>query len=216
MSNASSNRPSVTGGELSRSGVGEQAREIADEMKQSAERVAEDNKDRGAKRLNAVADTVDRVADQVADGAPAMADWVRRAAGEIDSLSRDLKDKSVGDLLTMGKDFARREPAAFIAASTLAGFALSRLLKSTSRPSSEQPSLAAYERRAGPIESGSPKTSGMAFHPGDAVRPTEVSATRGAPTPPPGASPPEPRPASEPKSAHPQSSGQSSEGAPAI
>ncbi|GBD50216.1 hypothetical protein METY_3429 [Methylopila sp. Yamaguchi] len=101
-------------------------------MKEEAQTFAEEGKVQGAERLKSVADTVDRVADQVEEQSPAMADWVRKAAGELESVSRRLKDKSIGDLLTMGQDFARREPAAFIAASAVAGFALSRLLKSTS------------------------------------------------------------------------------------
>jgi hypothetical protein len=79
-----------------------------------------------------MADTVDRVADQVAEESPPIADWIRKGASEIGNLSDKLKSKSIGELLTIGKDFAHREPAAFIAASAFAGFALSRLLRSSS------------------------------------------------------------------------------------
>lgn len=122
--------PEMEGG--SSSGLGSQARGLADDAKKSATTIAEDGKLKGAERLKGVADTADRVADEVADASPAMADWVHKAAHEIDGVSRNLKDKSVGELLEMGKGFARREPAAFIAASAVAGFALSRFLKSSS------------------------------------------------------------------------------------
>lgn len=148
------------------SGLGDTARRLVDDAKDSASSHAEEGKAKGAERLAGVAETVDHVADQVAEQSPAMADWVRKAANELDGVSRNLKDKSVGDLLTMGKDFARREPAAFIAASAIAGFALSRLLKSSSSAQVGAPAAPA------PLQSGSSSSSGMAYHPGDAVRPT--------------------------------------------
>ncbi|MDR4307472.1 hypothetical protein IHQ68_12675 [Chelatococcus sambhunathii] len=182
MTNTSEHSSSGSGGgSSSASGVGQQARQFADDVKQAAESSAEAGKDRGAERLKDVAATVDRVADQVAEEAPAMADWVRKAASEIDGVSRSLKDKSVGELLTMGKDFARREPAAFIAASAVAGFALSRLLKSTSSAAStSSPSTSPVQPSAPPVpahlaassQPARPDPAEMAYHPGDGVRPT--------------------------------------------
>ena len=121
----------VGSGTSTTSGIGDQARGLADDAKKSAEAFAEERKTQGAERLQGVADTVERVADQVAEESPAMADWVRKAAHGLDDVSRNVKDKSVGELLGMAKDFANREPAAFIAASAVAGFAMSRLLKSS-------------------------------------------------------------------------------------
>jgi hypothetical protein len=169
MSDISGQSPSDQEESSSTSGLGDKARQFADDVKTSAASHAEDGKAKGADRLAGVAETVDRVADQVADQSPAMAEWVRKAANELDGVSRNLKDKSVGDLLTMGKDFARREPAAFIAASAIAGFALSRLLKSSSANSPVQASVPQVPET---LVSGSSSTSGMAYHPGDAVRPT--------------------------------------------
>jgi len=143
MSDPSASSPSDPGSGPSSSGVRDQARQFADGVKEEAQTFAEEGKAQGAERLKGVADTVDRVADQVADQSPMMADWVRKAASELEGASRRLKDKSIGDLLTMGQNFARREPAAFIAASAVAGFALSRLLKSTSGASASSSSMTA-------------------------------------------------------------------------
>lgn len=148
-------------------GLGDRARQFADDVRKSAEAHAEKGKSEGADRLSDVAHIVDRVADDVADQSPQMADWIRSAAREVDGVSRNLKDKSVGDLLAMGRDFARREPAAFVAASAIAGFALSRLLKSSAASASVGSGPSSTPERA---RSGS---SGMAFHPGDAVKPSD-------------------------------------------
>lgn len=152
-------------------GLGDKARQFADEVKTSAASHAEDGKAKGADRLAGAAETVDRVADQVADQSPAMAGWVRKAAIELDVVSRNIKDKSVGDLLTIGKDFARREPAAFIAASAIAGFALSRLLKSSSPASTSRVTASSAPER---LRSD---VSDMAYHPGDPVRPDMASSS---------------------------------------
>lgn len=113
------------------SGVRGQARGFVDDVKQGAEAMAETGKAEGAKRLEGVSGLADRVADEVAEQSPEIADYVRRAARGLESASRELKDRKVSDLLDSVSGFARREPAAFLAASAVAGFALSRLLKSS-------------------------------------------------------------------------------------
>ncbi|MFC7054162.1 hypothetical protein ACFQI3_15825 [Hansschlegelia quercus] len=165
----------------SAAGVGEQARQFADEVKQGAQTFAEDGKAKGAERLKGVADTVDRVADQVAEESPMMAEWVRKAANELEGVSRSLKDKSIGDLLTMGKDFARREPAAFLAASAVAGFALSRLLKSTSSAATAQPGPAAEPAHSvTALRTDRPIGSETAPHPANVVKPLANPAAPGS------------------------------------
>jgi hypothetical protein len=199
MPDASDTSFREAGSGSSASGVGEQARQFADDVKQSAQTYAEDGKSKGAERLKGVAETVDRVADQVAGESPAMAEWVRKAANELDGVSRSLKDKSIGDLLNMGKDFARREPAAFIAASAFAGFALSRLLKSTSSAPSAQSGSAAEPAYPVPApRDPRPHGSETAPHPVTPVKPlgTESNPRSGGGSAPTGASSSEVHPTS--------------------
>jgi hypothetical protein len=183
VNSPASEPPNAGSGGSSSSGLGAQAKGLADDARRSAEAFAEDRKAQSAERLQGVAETVSRVADDVAQESPAMGDFVRRAASGLDDVSRSLKDKSVGDLLDMAKGFARREPAAFLAASAVAGFALSRLLKS-----SAQPTVAASPSGApgAPAPSGSGSTGAI-----PAPKPMQASSVR----------PADPSPAAKPSGA---------------
>lgn len=167
------------------SGMKAQAQSLADDAKQSAEAFADKRKAEGADKLHSVAGTAERIAEDVAEESPAAAEWVRKAAHGIDDVSRNLKDRSVGELLEMAKSFARREPAAFLAASGVAGFALARLLKMSAanpeplagtRPwtaqTAEKPTPSATE--VAPTPRGTPSTG-----PGEPIKPTATPTVPG-------------------------------------
>jgi len=103
---------------------------ITDELAQTAEA----QKERGAAAMHRFAKAVRIAADELGDGSPEIARQVRAAAGSVDSLSDNLHGKSIGDLFTAASDFARRQPATFFAGAVIAGFALSRFLKSSNQP----------------------------------------------------------------------------------
>ena len=113
--------------------VTEQAVGIGQEMGEALGRKAEDVVDRsklaGADAVASAARTAQAVADTVAEHSPAVADYVRDAGQKIDRLARDLREKSVGDLLNSAVEFGRSQPVILIAGAALVGFALSRLIK---------------------------------------------------------------------------------------
>jgi hypothetical protein len=101
-------------------------------MSNLARDFAEQQKGAGAERVKGMAQAVDAVAGKLDEEMPEAAKYVREAAKSMDRFSSSLRDRSVGDLVGTFTDYARRQPVAFFGASVLAGFALSRFLKSSS------------------------------------------------------------------------------------
>jgi hypothetical protein len=118
--------------EAAKEQVREGASSAARDVKARATAFADEQKQYGAERLEGVADVVDKAAADLEQELPQAAGYVRDAARGLNDFSRNLRDRSVGDLLDTVNDFARREPAAFFGTTVLAGFVLSRFLKSTS------------------------------------------------------------------------------------
>jgi ElaB/YqjD/DUF883 family membrane-anchored ribosome-binding protein len=83
----------------------------------------------GADFVQQIARSARGLADNLDDGAPQLAQMVRRAAGSAESFSRDIRDKSVHELVEVTQDFARRQPALFVGAAATAGFLLARIIK---------------------------------------------------------------------------------------
>lgn len=125
--------------EMAKEKVRDGATSAARDMKARATSFADEQKQYGAERLEGVAGVVDKAAADLEQELPQAAGYVREAAKGLNDFSRNLRDRSVGDIIDTVNDFARREPAAFFGTSVLAGFVLSRFLKSTSnRPIQEQ------------------------------------------------------------------------------
>jgi hypothetical protein len=110
-------------------------REHADKLAQPAiekvREVGEAGKNVGAEGISGLARAVHNIAGEVEKEVPQVAPYVRQAADGLERASSALRERSVGDLFGMAEDFARREPVAFLGASVLAGFMLTRFLKSS-------------------------------------------------------------------------------------
>jgi hypothetical protein len=116
------------------SAVSAQAAELTSNITHELSQTAEAQKERGADAMHRFAKAIRTAADELNDGSPEIARQVRAAAGSVDSLSRNLHGKSIGDLFSAASDFARNQPAAFFAGAVIAGFAFSRFLKSSATP----------------------------------------------------------------------------------
>lgn len=125
---------SGTGGpSLNTDKILEVASDLAGKAKDRATQLADEQKATGADRLHGISDVIDRAADTIGEASPQAADLVRNAARSVEDVSRSLREKSVGSLISDVSAFARREPAAFFGASVVAGFALARFLKSSNQ-----------------------------------------------------------------------------------
>ena len=110
------------------------ASEFLEPIKKQALDLAEEQKQAGAERLGGVAQAVHQAADQLDRELPPEAGaYIHEAADGIERMSAAIRDSSVRDLLDTANDFARRQPVAFFGGAVLAGFVLSRFLKSSSQ-----------------------------------------------------------------------------------
>jgi hypothetical protein len=127
-------------GEALRSG----ATEVRDRAAGVAEHAKEQGKDALARRKDDAAGEVDSVAgalhetadrlqqDDRSTLAPKIGRYVGYAAQQLDSASRQLRDKDIDTLFDDAAALGRRSPAALFAGAAVAGFLLSRFLKSSS------------------------------------------------------------------------------------
>ena len=105
--------------------------EAAETAKARARRVAQRQKDVGADRLRDVAGAVHGAARELETGMPEVASYVHGAAGRLEDVANTLRHQSVDDLMERIGSFARAQPAIFFGGALLAGFALTRFLKSS-------------------------------------------------------------------------------------
>jgi hypothetical protein len=106
--------------------------EAAAPLRENARKMAEEQKEAGADRLAEFGHAVHGAASGLERELPQAARLVHSAADNIQSASSRLRERSIDDLVQMYDAFARRQPAAAFAGAVLAGFALSRFLKSSS------------------------------------------------------------------------------------
>lgn len=151
-----------------------QAGELAGEAKTRVYGIVEQQKNVGADQIGGIAQAVHSAADDLAERAPSVARYVHDAASGIDRVSDGLKNSSVDDIVDSVEHFARTQPLAFFGVAALAGFALSRFVKSSSdrraarhamgeepayrpsaRPASAQPS-SSFAQRPSPTGASSP------------------------------------------------------------
>jgi len=126
--------------------VKEQASKFASGVGDQLTRGVEDQKKQGVDAIRGVARAIGSAADGLEGQSPQVARFVRDAAGQIESFSGNLENKSVGDLVQQVTSLARSNPTLFIAGALAAGFALSRFIKSSAASSSMSSSQSALRR----------------------------------------------------------------------
>lgn len=114
------------------SAIGEEAKtqlgEMAHDMADKARGMAAEQKEMVAGHLSGVASALDRVATELeTDGEPT-ARYARMIADGADKMTSAVADRDVDELLEMAQEFGRRQPAAFLGAAALLGFAASRFV----------------------------------------------------------------------------------------
>jgi hypothetical protein len=100
-------------------------------LKNQARDAADEAKNKSVEQVTQVTRAVHGAADQIAEQIPLAGEYIHAAADRLDSAASSLRERSVEDLASSFANFARRQPAAAFAGSVLAGFALSRFLKSS-------------------------------------------------------------------------------------
>ena len=108
------------------------ARQAAGHLVEETRDFAEEQKAAGADNVARLGRAVHSAADQLAGELPQAAGFIHSTADNLQRASSSLRERSIEDMVTGFRDFARRQPAAALAGSVLAGFAMARFLKSSS------------------------------------------------------------------------------------
>jgi hypothetical protein len=106
----------------------------ADAVKEQTRQMADDVKDQGAEKIGGVTRAVRGAADELGREVPQLATYLHGAADRVDGAAQALRERSVEEMATSFFEFARRQPTAAFAVSAVAGFALTRFLKSSASP----------------------------------------------------------------------------------
>jgi len=101
-------------------------------LKESAAQLAEQQKKAGARQMSSVAGAVHAAADQLEQQLPGAASYIHDTAERIDHAASDLRNSSLNDLADGVRRLAQERPLALIGGSVLAGFVLTRFLRSAS------------------------------------------------------------------------------------
>lgn len=107
------------------------AAELAGEAKNRVYGIVEQQKNVGAEQIGGIAEAVHGAADDLQERAPSVARYVHEAASGIERVSDGLRSTTVDDLVDQVEHFARTQRLAFFGAAALAGFAVSRFVKSS-------------------------------------------------------------------------------------
>jgi hypothetical protein len=129
------------------SDVGEKAKEMARRRGEEVREGLGEARDAAAERADA---TIDRAAEEVSDTARALGEaarsmqdggmsqgLLREASHGLERLSGAMRGRSASELIADLSDFGRRNPAAFLGAAAVAGFALARFGVASERSSVE-------------------------------------------------------------------------------
>jgi hypothetical protein len=118
----------------------EQVGQIADVAKAQVEEatgkfkgLAGEQKELLATQIGGVADALQRVAGDLESSNGASAQYARTIANGAERLSSTLRDNDVDQIVEIAQDFGRRQPAAFMGAAALLGFAASRFVLASAK-----------------------------------------------------------------------------------
>lgn len=99
-------------------------------LKESAAALAERQKESGARQLSGIAGAVHAAADQLEEQLPGAAGYIHDAAERIDHVATDLRNRNLTDIADSVRRLAQDRPLALFGGAVLAGFVLTRFLKS--------------------------------------------------------------------------------------
>jgi gas vesicle protein len=146
-------------------------KEAADAAKEAAAGAADRFQDQAREQQRSGADFVGRFAGNIRDAArafendvPFAARGINSAAEYVDEAAEKIRNGSFRDLVDGATDFAKRQPAAFLGLSVLAGFAAVRFLKASGSTGSSSQDSTSYTPSSY-TPSSSPETS-SSYRPG--------------------------------------------------
>lgn len=108
------------------------------EVSERAKGLATEQKDLVAGQIGGVADAMSKVADELEQNKASSAHYARMIADGANRISDTVRDNDIDSILAMAQDFGRRQPAAFMGAAALLGFAASRFVMASAKREDER------------------------------------------------------------------------------
>ena len=121
--------------------LGTAAQDMAAEATGRVKSAMNEQKTASADYLGTIAGAVQRAAGGFDDTVPQAAQYIRQAAGQIETVANAVRERDVRELVGEVQEFARRQPTLFFGGAVILGFAALRFFKS-SAPGSSQGSSA--------------------------------------------------------------------------
>jgi hypothetical protein len=113
------------------SNVAESAKGLASQAGEKLLSSVEEQKAAGADFVGGIAGAIRRAANEFDKDVPQAAQYIRRAADQIGTVSDAFRRRDLSQLVADVQGFARKQPTAFLGAAVLAGFAVVRFLKTS-------------------------------------------------------------------------------------
>lgn len=111
-------------------GAEQSLKDSAAQLKEDAAQLAEQQKKTGARQLSGIAGAVHAAADQLEQQLPGAATYIHDAAERIDHAAADLRNRNLSDIAASVRRMGQERPLALFGGAVLAGFVLTRFLKS--------------------------------------------------------------------------------------
>lgn len=118
--------------------LADEAKARLDDAAHQAKTYASDQKDLVAGQIGGVADAMNKVAGELEENNSATASYARMIADSASRISEKIESNDVDSLMHMAQDFGRKQPAAFLGAAALMGFAASRFLSASAKREQER------------------------------------------------------------------------------
>lgn len=132
--------------------------EIGAPVKDKAMEVASQQKDAGAEQLQTAGRAIHGAARELESSMPEIAGYVHDAGQRLENLASDVRSGSVDELMGKLGSFSKDQPALVFGGALLAGFALSRFLKSSAE-NSPAPPASGMQTGSMTMQSGTGSTS---------------------------------------------------------
>jgi len=139
------------------------AKGVADGTMDQIQRQAREQQRSGADFVERLAENIRQAGRAFESDVPFAARGIDSAADYVGDAAQKIRDGSFRDLLEGATDFAKRQPAAFLGISVLAGFAAVRFLKASGGEASSQ----GQRSSTGSKSANGPASSGTSFSAGE-------------------------------------------------
>lgn len=118
-----------------------QVQDITGGATQQAKTMLDQRKAMASDALGGVAQALRHTAGQLGER-PMMAEYAERAADRVESFSRQIAEKDLGQIVRDAENLGRRQPEALIGGAVAAGFLFARFVKATRLSAEPRPSTA--------------------------------------------------------------------------